>query len=59
MFFTGYMIHCEVVFIQELHLQGNSIGDEGVRALMSGLSDSKGESVTLSISILRCQIQSI
>lgn len=53
MFFKGCMIHCEVVFIQELHLQGNSIGDEGVRALMSGLSDSKGVSVTL------CQIQSI
>lgn len=27
---------------QELHLHGNSIGDEGIRALMAGLSSHKG-----------------
>jgi hypothetical protein len=30
------------LFVQELHLHGNSIGDEGVRALMLGLSSHKG-----------------
>lgn len=30
------------MYIQELHLHGNSMGDEGVRVLMSGLSSHKG-----------------
>lgn len=30
------------LYVQELHLHGNSIGDEGVRVLMSGLSSHKG-----------------
>ncbi|EFH68963.1 hypothetical protein ARALYDRAFT_888610 [Arabidopsis lyrata subsp. lyrata] len=30
---------------QELHLHGNSIGDEGTRALMAGLSSHKGFSI--------------
>lgn len=55
MFSKRYMIHSEVIFVQELHLQGNSIGDEGVRALMSGLSSSKGVPVDISIAILSCQ----
>ena len=29
-------------YLQELHLHGNSIGDEGIRALMAGLSSHKG-----------------
>lgn len=36
-------------YMQELHLHGNSIGDEGVAALMSGLSLHKGLHFTISI----------
>lgn len=35
--------------MQELHLHGNSIGDEGVNALMSGLALHKGLHFALSI----------
>lgn len=39
-----------IVYLQELHLHGNSIGDEGVTALMSGLALHKGLHFALSIS---------
>lgn len=48
--------HCKIsqfiaiVYLQELHLHGNSIGDEGVTALMSGLALHKGLHFALSIS---------
>lgn len=32
----------KILYVQELYLQGNSVGDEGVRALISGLSLRKG-----------------
>lgn len=38
-----------MLYMQELHLHGNSIGDEGVAALMSGLSLHKGLHFTISI----------
>lgn len=37
------------LYVQELHLHGNSIGDEGIRALMSGLSSRKGKLAVLDI----------
>lgn len=40
------------LYVQELHLHGNSIGDEGIRALMSGLSSRKGLHFTGVIDIL-------
>ena len=40
-----------ITYVQELHLHGNSIGDEGVRALMSGLSMHKGVLSTISSDI--------
>lgn len=40
------------LYVQELHLHGNSIGDEGIRALMSGLSSRKGLRFTAVIDIL-------
>lgn len=43
------------LYVQELHLHGNSIGDEGIRALMSGLSSRKGLRFTAVIDILSYQ----
>lgn len=36
---------------QELHLHGNSIGDEGIRSLMTGLASHKGKPAVLSSDI--------
>lgn len=40
-FQTPKLLQCYIC-LQELHLHGNGIGNEGVRALMSGLSAHKG-----------------
>lgn len=36
------------IYPQELHLHGNSIGDEGIRSLMTGLASHKGKLVLFS-----------
>lgn len=41
-FQAAKLFQCHIC-LQELHLHGNSIGNEGVRALMSGLSAHKGD----------------
>lgn len=45
-FQVAKLLQC-YIFLQELHLHGNSIGNEGVRALMSGLSAHKGAPFTI------------
>jgi hypothetical protein len=35
------------IYAQELHLHGNSIGDEGIRSLMTGLTLHRGKFVLL------------
>lgn len=47
------MIYSENIYGQELHLHGNDIGDEGVRALMSGLSSYKGICILVVLDITR------
>lgn len=53
--FSGVMLYASLnkndllsIYGQELHLHGNSIGDEGIRSLMTGLSSYKGKLVLVS-----------